>query len=406
MGYLLLDLELDEPLPPVALEPTQDGVGVLVRRAGIPIAWFMQALRPGAALTPAELSRLVAKEAGEAILRRALCTSRSRDDAVAVALSVTIAVCTRDRPEGLARLLDSMAALPATADEVKVELLVVDNASVDGSIPGIAAACGARYVREARPGLDFARNRAAREATGDWLIFFDDDVVVDPGWLIAFQATLTEHPDAAAVTGAVVPLALDTDAQVLFEHRGGFRTTFDLTRFQGTAPTDLTYPAGGGAFGTGANMAVRMDVLAALGGFDEALDTGPPLPGGGDLDLFQRVVRAGHVLVLEPGCLVFHEHRRDMAALYRQLGRSWGTSHAAMWSKAYRTDPALRPRLRRYLCLWFYSLARRLAHDVLRPGVGTTPRTTITEIVGAVLGLAGGYRRSQRRSANIRRRLR
>ena len=151
-------------------------------------------------------------------------------------------------------------------------------------------------------------------------------------------------------------------------------------------------------------MAIRTDVLAALGGFDEALDTGPPLPGGGDLDLFQRVVRAEHVLVLEPTCLVFHEHRREMVALCRQLGRSWGMGYAAAWSKAYRTDPGLRPRLRRSLSRWCYDLARRLAHDVLRPDAGSMPLVTLAEFGGALVGLAGGYSRSQRRSEAIRRR--
>ena len=407
MAYLLLDLDLDDAIPPVELSDAQDGIGVLVRRNGAPIGWFMEPLAPGTALAAEELGRLVTRESASAVVMQTLraALSHDRPAPAPASPSVTFGVCTRDRPAGLDRLLDSLAPLLVT-EELKFEVLVVDNASVGDRTREVAVAHGARYVREPRLGLDFARNRAAGEATGDWLVFFDDDVVVDPGWLAAFRAMLAEHPDASAVTGSVVPLALDTPAQVLFEQRGGFRTSFVRTRFQGTAPTDLAYPACGAEFGTGANMAIRKDVLAALGGFDEALDTGPPLPGGGDLDMFVRVVRAGLVLVFEPSCLVFHEHRRDMAALYRQLGRSWGRSYLAVWNKTYRVDPWLRPRLRLHLCRWFYGLARRLARDLLRPEPTSAPLLTLAEIWGAIVGLTGTYRRSQRRSEAIRRTVR
>ena len=70
---------------------------------------------------------------------------------------------------------------------------------------------------EPHAGLDFARNRAMREATGDWIAFLDDDTVVDSGWLCGLQAAWTECPDASAVTGLVLPYELETEAQLLFE---------------------------------------------------------------------------------------------------------------------------------------------------------------------------------------------
>ena len=46
------------------------------------------------------------------------------------------------------------------------------------------------------------------------------------------------------------------------------------------------YPCGSGIFGAGCNMAFKREVLLKLGGFDEALDTGAPLPGGGRFRYF------------------------------------------------------------------------------------------------------------------------
>ena len=88
---------------------------------------------------------------------------------------------------------------------------------------------------------------------------------------------------------------------------------------------------------TGCNMAFRRDVLLEIGGFDEALDTGAPLPGGGDLDIFYRIIRAGYVLVYEPSYMVFHEHRESVSALRRQY-YTWGLGLMAFVEKSYRND--------------------------------------------------------------------
>ena len=93
-------------------------------------------------------------------------------------------------------------------------------------------------------------------------------------------------------------------------------------------------------------MTVRRDVVRGLGGFDDALDTGAPLPGGGDLDMFYRIIRAGHAFVYQPSALVFHRHRRKMKELRRQYW-SWGLGFMSFAAKSYRTDPPARRHFRR-----------------------------------------------------------
>jgi GT2 family glycosyltransferase len=216
--------------------------------------------------------------------------------------------------------------------------------------------------------------------------------------LIEAQAA---HPDAAAFTGPVLPAELETEAQILFEQRGGFRRGFNKIRYHGPRwPGNPLYPCGAGIFGAGANMTFRREVLLELGGFDEALDTGAPLPGGGDLDIFYRVIRAGYPLVYEPRLLVFHHHRRDLDGLRRQY-RSWGVGFMAFIAKSYRTDPALRLRQARMVKWWFKDQARQLWRS-LRGRHVLPPRMILAELGGGVVGLCGEYRRSERRMARIR----
>jgi GT2 family glycosyltransferase len=315
---------------------------------------------------------------------------------------LTVAICTKDRPALLRRLLGSL--LPpverARAEGQVAEVLVVDNAPSDSATrDAVAAHPGVRHEVEPRAGLDFARNRALAAATGEWIAYLDDDVVVDRSWLDGLREAWTENQDAGAFTGLVLPLELATESQIIFEQRGGFRRGFEKVRYGTEVSGNPYYPCNAGSFGAGCNMAFRRDVLRRLGGFDEALDTGRPLPGGGDLDAFYRVVRAGLPLVYEPGYLVFHEHRRELAQLRRQYW-SWGLGLMAFITKTWRADPAMRRRLSRLVQWWTRYQLREGARALLRRRFPVS--MVVAELVGGARGLLGEYGRSQRRVERIR----
>ena len=238
------------------------------------------------------------------------------------------------------------------------------------------------------------------EATGDLIAYLDDDVVVDPGWLSGLQEAWAENSDAAAFTGLVMPLALDASAQVLFEKRDGFRRGFDKKRFTKHMRDNPLYPCGAGIFGAGCNMAFRRQVLRAIGGFDEALDTGGPLSGGGDLDIFYRIIRTGHVLVYEPSYMVFHEHRASESALRHQY-YTWGLGFMAFVEKSYRNDPPQRAQFRRLVTWWigdqFSQLIKALRQKHVLPF-----SMVCAEFFGGIIGISGEYSRSLRRVAKIR----
>lgn len=401
MPYRILDFDLDHPLAPVTLGPEEDGLAVLARRKGRPLAFWMEPLPAGSVVSGEDLGSRAASEARVEIVRGAAADElRIATDAKPLP-SVTIAICTHDRPDRLSRCLQSLRSLRVSPGTPAPGILVVDNAPSDEQTRTVAEAAGVGYVLEPLTGLDFARNRAIAEADGEWLAFLDDDVVADPGWLEGLYEALSVHPDAAAVTGLILPLALETEAQIFFEQSGGFRRGFRPIRYHGlTLEGNPLYPTGAGIFGAGANMAFRHDHLLDIGGFDEALDTGAPLPGGGDLDIFYRTIRSGRPLVYWPSALVFHEHRRSLEALRRQY-HSWGTGFLAFWTKAYLADPEERPKLRGMRSWWFRNAVRQLAKS-LRGRHVLPPGMLFAELLGGVQGIAGEYARSRRRIAILR----
>jgi len=384
-----------------------DGAAITLRHGQRPVGFVLLPMRRDAKVRRIDVASLI----DHATAQR-LCIESMRAELAAPggltacgALSITVAICTKDRPALLERCLVSLAALdPASVSALGMfEILVVDNApTTDAARSVVASHRGVRYIREPKAGLNFARNRALVDARGDFVAYLDDDIRVDADWLRALVQAWLAHPQAALFTGQVLPFEIETKAQLLFEQRGGFRRGFERVVFGSERAGDPVYPCSVGILGTGANMTVRRDAALQLGGFDIALDTGAALPGGGDLDMFYRILRSGRRAVYEPASIVFHQHRRDMAGLRRQYRDSWGTAFMAFAIKSWRTDPPMRRRWSTLIARWFGKqgthLARRLVGQHHRPAT-----LIINEAVGGVVGILGAYGRSQRRVQRIAR---
>jgi O-antigen biosynthesis protein len=317
-------------------------------------------------------------------------------DGAAAEPPVTVAVCTRDRAADLARCLDALQALRYP----RLELLVVDNAPrTDATERLVARRADVRYLREPRPGLDRARNRALGEASGELIAFTDDDVVVDPEWVTALTAAFCQDPQVGAVTGLVVPLELETEAQRLFERYRSFaRGTVRVRAAAEPSESSLGGRYGmTGSLGTGANMAFRRHALEQLGGFDPSLGAGMPTRGGDDLDIFFRILKAGWALVYEPAAVVRHRHRREMEALVDQI-RDHGVSFSSYVVRAARLHPDERWAFARLWTWW----AAKTCYRVVRPrSAPAAPmrRLALAELEGLVRGL-GRYNQARTLTRN------
>jgi GT2 family glycosyltransferase len=232
--------------------------------------------------------------------------------------AVAAVICTRDRPAQLRRAIASLVAQSPPAREI----LVVDNAPsseearhiVEREFPGV------RYLREPRAGLDVARNRALGETEAEVVAFLDDDAVAEADWVGATARAFAADPSLALCLGRVEALTLGSPGARLFEANGGFgRGGAPVRVGRGLPRRGRPLIAWSVAIGSGCSMAIRRDVALRLGGFDDALDLGPELPGGGDLDMIWRVLEAGHTGIYEPAVRAKHEHRATEAGAIHQI---------------------------------------------------------------------------------------
>lgn len=402
MRYKITEYELSQPIDPLVIGDDENGAGIIARLEGRLIGFHMQALPAGTRLSAKATEALLDDAFAHAVLRaRIEAELAERAASPAPPCSLTIAICTKDRAERLSRLLESLAPLAASSAFAFTDVLVIDNAPSDASTADVVSGfTGVRYVLEPKAGLNFARNCALANARGDLLAFLDDDVVVDSGWLAGLAAAYRSAPGAGGFTGLVLPYKLDTDARVAFEARGGFGRGFERREWKATSFVYELHPVGAGLLGAGCNMAFKTDLLRNIGGFDDALDTGAPLPGGGDLDIFYRVLRTGRPIVYEPRYAVYHEHRETIRQLRRQYW-TWGLGMMAFLAKSMRTDPAILERHRAMRRWWHVHQMREIGKAAMRLRLRDLS-FALAEYAGGMKGMIGEYERSERRVALIR----
>src|SRR5438067_12204351 len=120
---------------------------------------------------------------------------------------VTVAICTYNRAESLRRALQSLTRMKLEPN-LAWELVVVNNNCTDNTEQVIAAFADKlplRRVFQPVQGLSHARNCAVDAARGRYIVWTDDDVVVEESWLTAYRQAFAHWPDGAVFGGAIIP---------------------------------------------------------------------------------------------------------------------------------------------------------------------------------------------------------
>jgi GT2 family glycosyltransferase len=229
--------------------------------------------------------------------------------------AISIVIATRNRADLLARCLGTVEKALRSDDEV----IVVDSSTDPDAVVKVTSDHGARLLRSG-PGASGQRNAGAIAARHDVVAFIDDDVRVSAQWAGALAAAFEDHADTAFVMGRIdVP-----------PEQAGYSRPVSIK--DDPEPAVLTAVTRG-TLGHSANMAVRRRAFEAVGGFDEALGPGRPLPAAEDSELLDRFFSAGYEGRYEPAALAWHDQwrsRRDLVKLEWSYGIGTGARLARL----------------------------------------------------------------------------
>lgn len=304
----------------------------------------------------------------------------------ACSTSFTVALCTHNHEVRLRRTLKALAELVPPASPW--ELLIVDNASTDGTAQLVTApewrtpGMTIRTVRENKLGLSNARNRAIEETTSEYIIFIDDDETPDPNWLNAYERVILQtRPDALG--GRIEVTFEDGNRPVwLQDELLGFLGRLDY----GDAAfrlTRLDTPIFGG------NFAFRREIFRRIGTFDTALGRrGAANTGGEDTEIYRRLIASACTVWWVPDAVIRHRiqvnklRRSYFLDLHFSQGRTEGMRKRG---RASRLPPAyLAPQLWRAAKS---ALAARVRHG---SNVSLRKEMNVAYFLGYILGWASG----------------
>ena len=117
--------------------------------------------------------------------------------------TLSVLICTRNRPDKLKRAVDSVLSNSFT----DFELIVVDQ-STDEKSKELLATLGDKrlqYIPTNTIGLSISRNIAVRCSRAEIVVYTDDDCICDREWLGSIDAEFAADPTVQAVYGRVIP---------------------------------------------------------------------------------------------------------------------------------------------------------------------------------------------------------
>ena len=236
---------------------------------------------------------------------------------------ISVAICTRDRPE---RVVGAVQSVLANAGAT-FELLVIDQSSDDRTGEALRRCCRdprVRYIRSDARGVACSRNQALLLARADVVAYTDDDCIVPPEWLACMERIFDRMSRVTLAFCNVVGAPHDRSAGFIPEYRrkGKMLVT---TPFQWCA-----------ARGIGAGMAVRRRAALEMGGFDEMLGPGGPFQSAEDFDLALRLIALGHQIYVTDEVEVVHYGFRTWAEGKSLTSRDFFGTGAA-YSKPFRS---------------------------------------------------------------------
>lgn len=246
---------------------------------------------------------------------------------------VSMIVCTCERPSALVHCLASIRAAAASAPQIGVELILVDNSESASAAPLLGALedlanLVPRLVHEPVQGLARARNAALRAAQADIMAFTDDDCRLAPDYFGGLLRAFAEAGDGPVVMGGLVTLGDERD------FRYTVRAGEHVERFHsGLVP---------GGFLLGCNLALDRAAFQKIGLFDTRFGAGGLFQSAEDTDYVVRAYEAGVPVIYAPHFSVSHHHGRATRDAIDAVHAAYNFGNGALFAKHLRSSPWMR----------------------------------------------------------------
>ena len=221
-----------------------------------------------------------------------------------------------------------LTTLAAATTMPEYEVIVVDNASTDGTAEFLAALGGDVQVirNQENYGFAIACNQGAKAARGEYLLFLNNDTIPTEGWLNALVDEVERHPDVAVVGSKL----LYEDGTIQHAGVAFSRIWFSPYHIYRGFPADAPVVNRRREFQcvTAACMLVRREVFESVGGFDDGYRNGFE-----DVDLCLKIGERGWKIVYQPNSVVYHlesqtpgrkaHERENSKRLLARWGHKW-----------------------------------------------------------------------------------
>jgi glycosyltransferase involved in cell wall biosynthesis len=206
-------------------------------------------------------------------------------------MNVEVAICTWNRARLLRQTLESVFRLNVPSD-CSLAVIVVDNNSTDGTEAVLrefaAQESNLVTLQERRQGHTISRNRIVRHAAGDLLLWTDDDVIVDPDWLMHYVQAARSQTGHSFWGGPIRPVFESARPDWIGENWQQLKGCFAAREF-GSEAFELTRDR----LPYGANFAIRTAVKKQYVFAENLGRRAKDALGEDELDLFRRLFDAG-----------------------------------------------------------------------------------------------------------------
>lgn len=210
---------------------------------------------------------------------------------------LSVIICTTNQSEISANAVRSIAT--QNFDVTKYEIIIVNNSSKPLTIKGLPD--NARIIDEPELGLSQARNTGAKSASGEYLLYIDDDAIAEPGLLSSMYSAFETRKKCAIIGGQIFLKLPKPTPKVFLEGREALWSAYTVP-YKSFREVREQYE-----FPFGACFGIRHSVLDALGGFPKKYGrTGNNFAGGEETALCFSALTLGHKIGINPASSVTH----------------------------------------------------------------------------------------------------